>query len=215
MMMTVRQKKECYYVVILMYKIGIFVEDEGHRATICAVIERIGEELGVDTKIIDYNTTGGAGSAISELRQYVRDYQKGRVGLLDILVIGIDANCSGYSHKRREILDIVKELEDFCVLAVPDPHVEKWLLCDSSAFNSVFGVGCSVPAQKCQKGYYKKLLREAVRKANVDPAFGGIEYASELVNNMSLTPGTIADTSMDRFVGDLRSRMERLTREGR
>lgn len=196
-----------------MPEIGVFVEDQGHLAFIRAVVDRVATELGVNVRVVEYNTTGGFGSALTELKQYVRDYRKDRVGLLDILIIGIDANCSGFSGKQREILDIVGDLAEFCVLAVPDPHVEKWLLSDDSAFRAVFGITCTVPDQKCEKGYYKKLLRDTVREAGVDPAFGGVEYSSDLVNEMLLKPGAIPDTSMDRFVKDLRARMGRLPRQ--
>ena len=49
------------------------------------------------------------------------------------------------------------------IYAIPDPHIERWLLLDSAAFKKVLDKGCSAPTQKCERGLYKRLLLQAVR----------------------------------------------------
>ena len=90
------------------------------------------------------------------------------------------------------------------VLAVPDPHIERWLLLDGAAFKSVFGRGCDAPDQKCDRGRYKHQLSEASRATNVVPRLGGIEYAEDIVQHMDIDRAAGADPSLRRFVDELR-----------
>ena len=89
--------------------------------------------------------------------------------------------------------------------AIPDPHIERWLLLDSAAFKAVLGRGCEVPQQKCERKRFKRLLLEAVRTAGVTPPLGGIEYTEKLVNAMDLRRLESADESLGRMLKDLRT----------
>jgi hypothetical protein len=91
------------------------------------------------------------------------------------------------------------------IVAVPDPHIERWLSLDSAGFKSVLGHGCSAPDQKCKKDRYKRLLAEAVRDAGLKPIFGGIEHAEDLVRGMTLSRVERADASLGHFLKDLRA----------
>ena len=90
------------------------------------------------------------------------------------------------------------------VLAIPDPHIERWLLLDGAAFKTVFGIGCDAPDQKCDRGRYKQRLIEAVHAAGTTPLLGGIEYAEDIVMAMDIDRASRLDRSFKRFVEDLR-----------
>ena len=72
------------------------------------------------------------------------------------------------------------------ILAIPDPHVERWLLLDGAAFKSVFGRGCDAPDRKCDRGRYKRRLAESIVAAGVTPILGGIEFAEDIVQCMDI-----------------------------
>ena len=89
---------------------------------------------------------------------------------------------------------------------MPDPHIERWLLLDAAAFKAVLNRGCSPPDQKCEKGRYKSLLRDAVRAAGVTPPLGGIEYAEDIVREMDLDSAARTDQSFGNVLGELRAK---------
>lgn len=94
------------------------------------------------------------------------------------------------------------------VLAVPDPHVERWLLLDGAAFKAVFGQGCDAPDRKCDRDRYKQRLVEAIRGTGVTPSVGGIEYAEDIVRAMDVDRAMQADRSFARFVDGLRAELQ-------
>ncbi|MBL8219231.1 MAG: hypothetical protein JNL62_08370 [Bryobacterales bacterium] len=77
------------------------------------------------------------------------------------------------------------------------------MLCDAKAFKSVFGRGCTLPAIKCQKDEYKRLLRDEIRRSGVDAPLGGEEFASDIVQAMDL--GQIDEPSLALFIKQLRA----------
>ena len=89
------------------------------------------------------------------------------------------------------------------LLAVPDPHIERWLLLDGSAFKTVFGKGCEAPDQKCDRDRYKGLLIQAILATGRLPNLGGIEYAKDIVLQMDIHRASGLDKSFRRFVEDL------------
>ena len=93
---------------------------------------------------------------------------------------------------------------EFLVRMIPDPHVERWLLLDSHAFRTVLGRGCPAPSQKCERGYYKMLLAQAVVNADVSPQLGGLEYVEDLIGAMDLYQVGRADRSFQRTISQLR-----------
>lgn len=91
------------------------------------------------------------------------------------------------------------------VCAVPDPHIERWLLVDSAAFKTVFGRGCDAPDQKCERARYKKMLIDAIRASGVIPSLGGIEFSEDIVLAMDIPRACGADASLARLVEELRA----------
>ena len=96
--------------------------------------------------------------------------------------------------------------KDITICAIPDPHIERWLLLDSSAFKTVLGKGCDAPNQKCSRDRYKQLLIEAMKNADVSPLLGGIEHAEDIVNAMDLVKMELADPSLGKFLKELKSK---------
>lgn len=132
----------------------------------------------------------------------MRDMTRQGPPVPSFVVVATDANCKGYADRSKELGGADPGVE--IVRAIPDPHVERWLLLDGSAFREVFGRGCDAPDQKCQRDRYKQLLIKAIHATGTTPQLGGLERAEQLVARMDLDRAMRADPSLDRFVGDLR-----------
>jgi hypothetical protein len=191
-----------------MVRVVVFGEDHGHEVVLKALTERLATEVGAKAEISVRSATKGHGWALSELRRFLKDIAEGRESLPDRVVACIDANCSGLNRKVSEIESNVPErFRPFCVPAVPDPHVERWLLLDSQAFKEVLevlGTGCTTPVAKCERGLYKRLLRDAVRQAGVTPLLGGLEYAEDIVFAMDIERSARLDRSFRRAVEEIK-----------
>ena len=192
-----------------MPRISFFVEDFGHETFLEALIRRFEKEYRVNIDEIERESVrGGHGKAMSELKQYIRYLQKGKKLLPDLIVVGIDGNCKGFLECKKQIDEIVKDLDEIVISAVPDPHIERWLLLDSVAFKQVLGKGCTAPAYKCERDLYKKLLDDAITSAGKETLFGGLEYASLLVPLMNLEYLERAEESLGRFLKALRYKFQ-------
>ncbi|HOS92783.1 MAG TPA: hypothetical protein PLD23_17430 [Armatimonadota bacterium] len=188
-----------------MTDIALFCEDLGHEVVLGALVRRVARDMGVAAAVAIRSARGGRGRALASLSDYQEDVKRGVARPVDVLVVGLDANCHGYARRRDEVLAHVSSAPLSCVLAVPDPHVERWLLLDGQAFRKVLGHGCQPPDQKCEKARYKALLREAVRAAGVEPVLGGLEHADQLVAAMDLNRAAHLDRSLGRFLADLQA----------
>ena len=188
-----------------MRNVALFVEDFAHETFLKALVGRLGEEYQVAVATHPYSVRGGCGRVVKELGEFQRDLRKGRIRLPDLLIVGRDANCQGFLKRRQELEPVAAQCGCPVVYAIPDPHIERWLLLDSSAFKSVLGRGCDAPQQKCERKRYKRLLLEAVRAAGITPPLGGVEYAEELVGAMDLRSMESADESLGRLLKDLRT----------
>jgi RNase P protein component len=143
---------------------------------------------------------------IHELRQYLRDIHRSfAAGALDILIIARDANCKGVPERKRELEEEFQKwaLPLLPIYAVPDPHIERWLLLDAQAFKHVLGKGCQAPDKKCERGRYKRLLGEAVREAGLSPIFHGMEHAEAIINEMDMQQVSRLERSFGQLVEDL------------
>ena len=186
-----------------MREIALFVEDYAHRQVIGALIQRVAVECKVRIRLRWHNAIGGYGRVIEKFRRYMRDLERQGSPRPDLVIVATDANCKGLNERTREII----EQEDFepIVLAIPDPHIERWLLLDGAAFKAVFGTGCNAPDMKCERGHYKQQLISAIHSTGTIPRLGGIEYAEEIVQQMDLDRVARVDSSFGRFVSDLRA----------
>ena len=184
-----------------MRRIILFAEDYGHEAFITALITRLAGEQKAEVAIINRSVKGGHGKVLSEFKYFLEELTRGRQSVPDLIVLVTDANCKGYGERRREIADF----KDFMICAIPDPHIERWLLLDSAAFKAVFGKGCKAPDQKCERGRYKHLLSEAIQATGIVPPLGGMEYAEDIVKAMDMEQMEQANASLGRFLKELRS----------
>lgn len=188
-----------------MPEVLLFGEDAGHATVLQALVERLASEDRIEVDVQVRRARGGHGQMLKESRAFTREFQRGSQPLPDLLVIGRDANCEGYTKMKKVVEEVLVDYPGARALAIPDPHVERWLLLDSAAFKSVLGQGCSAPDYKCEKDRYKTLLAQAIRDAGVKPLVGGIEHAEELVKAMHLARVAKADASLGHFLKDVRA----------
>ena len=187
-----------------MRDIALFGEDHAHEQVIGALVRRVAGELGVEVRLDWRSATGGHARVVGELGGYLRDLRRQEGPLPDLIVVAIDANCKGLNERTREVSG--RDAPAPSVLAIPDPHIERWLLLDGAAFRAVFGTGCDAPDLKCDRRRYKQLLIRAIVNAGVTPSLGGIEYAEDIVMHLDIVRVAQADRSFCRFVDELRSR---------
>jgi hypothetical protein len=192
-----------------MNRILLFVEDYGHEMIITALVNRLAQEYNLVVEIATRNATGGRGQLLKELEQYIRWLSRDREALPHLLIIATDSNCQKYVKRRHEVEEKVPEkFRELVVYAIPDPHIEKWLLLDSSAFKIVLGKGCNTPPSKCERALYKKLLIEAIRNAGITPLIDGLEHATDIINNMDLQYAGQTDDSLGKLLKDLQSKFK-------
>lgn len=197
--MSFPSPKECFG-VISMREIAFFVEDHAHHELLKALVTRLVHEHGLKVHLDWRNVRRGHGAVMGELRQYLRDLLNERGGYPDLIVVATDANCKGLNAREKEITEVTAKVPVRVVCAVPDPHIERWLLLDSAAFKAVFNRGCEAPDLKCERARYKKMLIDNIRQANITPSLGGIEFAADIVEAMDLDRIARLDPSFRRFL---------------
>ena len=183
-----------------MRNINLFVEDVAHEDFLTALIQRLADAYNIEINIKASSVRGGHGKVITELKQYLRDLQHYKDDLPDLIIVGTDSNCKGVSERETEINQVTSDLADLVISMVPEPHIERWLLLDSEAFKTVFGKGCPMPDQKCERGRYKGLLLNAIYEATTVPPLDGIERVEELVYAMNFQRVEQSDRSIHRFL---------------
>ncbi|MFH2001235.1 MAG: hypothetical protein ABIK28_16250, partial [Planctomycetota bacterium] len=112
-----------------MHEIAIFCEDSGHEKVITGLIRKILPHPDYVLRVL--SARHGKGRALTELGEYLVQIKRGIITAPDAVVAAIDANCKGYSEKRKEIDG--KKPRDFpnhipFIYAIPDPHIERWIL---------------------------------------------------------------------------------------
>ena len=192
-----------------MRKIAIFAEDHGHREFLEALLRRLAFEHNVKIELLPRSVRGGRAKVVSELKQALRDIERGSDSLPDLFIAATDSNCVGYVQRKAEVDAAAQGFKTLVVAAIPDPHVERWLLLDSHAFKKVLGKGCSAPDQKCDKDRYKNLLRQACLDAGVESPLGGIEFAEDIVKSMDLKRMETADASLGKVIVEIRGWFEK------
>ncbi len=187
-----------------MFSINLIVEDRAHARFLEALLNRLADQYAVPVEIRLGSARGGHGRVISKLKEYTNDLQNDQVILPDLLIVATDGNCKGFSERKHEIDNALRGFSGQFICAIPDPHIERWLLIDSAAFKKVLGKGCSAPVQKCERDLYKRLLQEAVQQTGIKARFGGIEYTEELVHEMNLDYLERTEESLGKLLRSLR-----------
>jgi hypothetical protein len=187
--------------------VDVFVEDHAHEAFLVPILRRIAEEEKIVVMPRVRSGRGGHGRALTELKLYQDLMQKGASGMTspDLLIVGIDGNCSNFARAKKAIVAATQVLfSDRLVVACPDPHVERWYLADPESFKDVVGLRPSIAKKKCARDYYKDTLAKVVQKAGHPATLGGIEFAHELVEHMNLYRAGRNERSLKAFVDDFR-----------
>ena len=193
--------------------VDLFVEDRAHEALLKPLAARIAREEDIELVIHVRSARGGHGKAIAEFKVYQQGVEKGVFGdvFADLLIVGIDGNCSTFTKKKEEIDAATNaKFKDRLIAACPDPHIERWYLADPESFKMVIGSPPAIGSKKCVRDYYKQLLSQAIRDAGYPPTLGGIEFASDLAQAMDLYRAGKNDRSLKSFVDDLRSKLRSL-----
>ena len=183
-----------------MRSINLFVEDIAHEDFLTALIHRLADDYNITVSIRASSVRGGHGTVITELKQYLQDLRHNKEDLPDIIIVGTDSNCKGFSERETEINQVTSDLGNLVISMVPEPHIERWFLLDSAAFKTVFGKGCPPPDRKCERNRYKRLLLQAIQDATTAPPLDGIESVDELVNAMNFQRMAQNDRSIRRFL---------------
>jgi len=196
--------------------VDLFVEDRAHEEFIKPFVERIATAEHVEISLRVRSAKGGHPRAIEEFKLYQRIMEKGVLGEVhpDLLIVGIDGNCTTFAKKKKEIQEAATTLfSDRLVVACPDPHVERWYLADPDSFYEVVGRRPTLGKKKCARDHYKGLLSKAIRAAGHPSTLGGIEFARELVEAMDLYRAGKNDRSLKAFVDELRAALRTLRRD--
>ena len=193
-------------------RVGYFLEDVGQESFVVALVQRIAAEVGLATDELSHdprNATGGSGSAITELRVFLRDVARGRDRPFDILVVAIDANCERYVEKRNAIQRVVEQAgyPGTVIHAIPDPHIERWYLIDGQSLSEIIETDIQppIPPYKCERGRYKQILRDVFRGAGIAAPLGGAEYGPEVAAALDIYMVGRADAGFRHFVDQLRA----------
>ncbi len=81
---------------------------------------------------------------------------------------------------------------------------------DPRGFNKAVG-SRALPAYKCERGVYKKIMKEAIASSEITPLFGGYEYGERIVEEMDLYNAAKKDVSLKHFIDDLSNAFTRIT----
>lgn len=86
-----------------MRRISLFAEDFGHEEVLTGLVQRYARNFSIDVEVVPLSVRGGHGKVLTELAEYVRDLEAGRLHVPDLLIVATDANCAGYNARKTEI----------------------------------------------------------------------------------------------------------------
>jgi hypothetical protein len=170
------------------------------------MLTRLSTEAGRRLEVTTVSGRGGHGRAVTEFRAWQRASSRGlNLEIPDLLVLMIDANCSGWTQKRRELDENVDTaVFPRFVIGCPDPHIERWCLADPEAVKEVVGTPPLPDPGKCDRGVYKQLLRRTILDAGQPILTNEMEYAPDLVESMDLYRAGKNQPSLRHFVDEIR-----------
>ena len=195
-----------------MAELALFCEDLGHELFTRAITHRLAEEVGIKANIHVISASRGKGMAISQLKGWQRSFERGlTVGKPDLLAVVIDGNCIGFQAKQKEIAEIIQtHVFPRYVIGCPDPHVERWCFADVKAFEQIVGSAPPRDPGKCDRGVYKKLLRDSLLKSDQLFLTDEMEIAPDIVRAAELYRAGKAQPSLGAFVDSLRKALSML-----
>jgi hypothetical protein len=194
-------------------KIVLFLEDSAQEVFISALLERLITEEGKNLEDYDRDILyARGGKSIEAYEKFLEDGKRRGYLAVDLLIVASDGNCNGFTKRKRQLLKVSKGISyPEIVVAVPDPHIERWYLLDANALAEAAGVPIQVvsPTVKCDKNRHKTLLKKAFTDFGLDPPLGGTEYGALVAATMNIYGAGIADHSLRDFVDQVRSWLRR------
>ncbi len=194
--------------------IAFFLEDSAQEALIPSLVRRLIAEAGLSTEKFEFlilHSRGGG--SLRSFKTFLKDARKRRY-LIDLLIVGSDANCKGFSERRNTILKAGRGSPylDRIIPAIPDPHIERWFMLDMKALSkaSQLALQGELPAYKCDKGRYKGLLRDVFQRSGVAPPLGGVEYGPDVAVEMDLYHACKLNSGLDSFVREVRAWLKQI-----
>lgn len=191
-------------------RIFFFLEDAAQEAIIPPLFTRVLRDEEIPDERCEFRTLNSrGGDSIRAYRQFLDEVADGSQTAPDVVVVGSDGNCKGYSVRRDQLrgIDRSRSTTITLITSVPDPHVERWYMLDPQALAKV--VGCpvvpAVPAHKCAKDHYKQLLRDAFRGSGVTPPLGGAEYGPGFARHMDLYAASKHEAGFGDYIAQIRS----------
>lgn len=191
------------------FTVVFFLEDVAQEALIPSLVERLMTEEGKNPD--DYNLrilSSRGGGSIRAYKDFLKQARRRASLGADVLIVGSDGNCNGFAKRRSQLLKVsTEELYPEVITAIPDPHIERWYLLDSQALANAASVPVQAvpPHAKCDKGHYKKLLRDTFARQNLFPPLGGAEYGPLVAKTMDLYAAGTLDHALRDFVDHVRS----------
>lgn len=195
--------------MVARYTMVFFLEDSAQEALIPNLVRRLivdEHKISTDYELLVLSARGGG--SIRAYKEFIKSVKKRKSPAADILIVGSDGNCNGFAKRRAQLSAAAKDAPySTIVTAIPDPHIERWYLLDSQALSGASGVPVQAipPNAKCDKGHYKKLLRDAFAKHNLVPPLGGAEYGPCVAATMDLYAAGVSDHALRDFVDQIRS----------
>ncbi|OHE81886.1 MAG: hypothetical protein A2107_09640 [Verrucomicrobia bacterium GWF2_62_7] len=198
-------------------RVAFFLEDSAQEAIIPPLFQRLAAEAGFASDYFDLQVLSArGGGSLKAFRQFLKDARKRGHIDADLLIVGSDANCKGFTARRDFVVKAAaKSPFHETVTAVPDPHVERWYLLDLPALSNAAGVKLTgtLPAYKCDKNRYKTLLRQVFAGSDVTPPLGGIEYGPDVAKTMDLYQASKQDHGLADFVEKTQAWLKRLKQQ--
>lgn len=190
------------------YTILFFLEDSAQEALIPNLVQRLiaEEEKNPQDYELKVLSARGGGS-IRAYKEFINGVKQRKTPAADVLVVGSDGNCNGFAKRRTQLNAAAKDVPYSTIItAIPDPHIERWYLLDNKALADAAGVPVQAvpPAAKCDKGHYKKLLKDTFAQHNLSPPLGGAEYGPRIAATMDLYAVGIADHALKDFLDQMR-----------
>jgi hypothetical protein len=192
--------------------VDLFAEDRAHETFLGALVKRLCAEENHSAALRVRSARGGHGRVLEEFGLYQKTMIRGRWPLPDVLVAAVDANCSTCHATRIQLESHLQPgFKGRVAFACPDPHIERWFMADPESFVVVVGAEPRREPRKCQRGRYKMLLADAIRKGGSIPTLGGIEFADGLVAAMDLFRACKNESSLKSFVDATRAILRSLS----
>ena len=102
--------------------VDMFVEDRAHEEFLKPLLSRIAGEEDIEVQVRVRSSRGGHGRAVEEFKLYQTLVERGAASAThpDLLIVGIDGNCTTFARKRAEIQSAARAtFSDRLVVACP------------------------------------------------------------------------------------------------